>query len=501
MNTSYKFSFYKPPIANNKPEKSISLEELMDYVQKDHYANEIHAIRQTSDKKEYRDLKSKTLPYVTISGEFEKRKTENLISYSGLLSLDIDGLDNHASLYDDVFNAITEDEYTLMCFQSPGGNGIKVIIKSALGQANHKDQLNALQAYYNDHIADGSISIPLDSHCFDIARAMFLSWDENVYYNPTAPSFDFHKYPELEFKKENENKKSSGFVNHKIDNEKNFAIVEEIVAEIEQHQIDITSHYEDWFKISVALADTFGQNGESFFHRVSKVNPGYDYEKCQNQFNSALSCQEKEIHLGTFIWYAKQNGVTVSHKNNTQSDSHYYEIVTPREAFLDLKRIRHDLHLSSGWKHFYIFTNVQLVEILRNQPTSKEEFIQIDWVTAEKIELWSAPFITYFKDHQLDSSLIINSEELINSENIPAEILETNDPNLISLWKNLKELRKTRAIEMGKKSFQLLTDRVMKDLIVLKPNNKESFIAIKGLGESKWNLLGEDVVEMFLEND
>ena len=51
---------------------------------------------------------------------------------------------------------------------------------------------------------------------------------------------------------------------------------EQLVEAIEAAGVDITSDYNDWYKIAIAIANTFGEQGRSMFHRISKLYIDYN---------------------------------------------------------------------------------------------------------------------------------------------------------------------------------------------------------------------------------
>jgi hypothetical protein len=76
---------------------------------------------------------------------------------------------------------ICDDKFTFICFTSPSGNGLKVIVRIPESIENHRAHFNALKDYYNsDYFDDSSINI---------SRACFDSYDKNIYYNPDAQIF------------------------------------------------------------------------------------------------------------------------------------------------------------------------------------------------------------------------------------------------------------------------------------------------------------------------
>jgi hypothetical protein len=85
--------------------------------------------------------------------------------------------------------------------------------------------------------------------------------------------------------------------------------VEHIIQQIEEKQIDITSAYCSWRDIGFALAQSFGEEGREFFHRVSRFHPDYTTTGCDSQFNNCLKSNGQGITLKTFFYHAKQAGI------------------------------------------------------------------------------------------------------------------------------------------------------------------------------------------------
>lgn len=100
------------------------------------------------------------------------------------------------------------------------------------------------------------------------------------------------------------------------------ASVEEIVRRIESSAADITANYNEWLSVGFALADAFGENGRSFFHRVSRFYSGYSFKETDKKFTSCLNSSRNDITVKTFFHIAKQHGIDVSipvSKNKTQN--------------------------------------------------------------------------------------------------------------------------------------------------------------------------------------
>jgi len=158
-----KFSYYKGPIANTDPYDSVNLERTFNLISKGKLFPVTQQIRSGEG------LKTKLLPYITASGVFEKRALDKLISYSGIVGIDLDNVDINIreKLFDDHFLN------PALLFVSPSNNGIKMFVRVADSISERHDQyFNAISIYL--FCAYGLNSDPA---CRDISRACFLCHD------------------------------------------------------------------------------------------------------------------------------------------------------------------------------------------------------------------------------------------------------------------------------------------------------------------------------------
>lgn len=87
------------------------------------------------------------------------------------------------------------------------------------------------------------------------------------------------------------------------------ANVEQLVSKIESCSIDITQGYENWRNIAFSLSESLGESGRSYFHRLSRLNPDYNREKCDRQYSNCLKCRGGGITLASLFWIAKTYGI------------------------------------------------------------------------------------------------------------------------------------------------------------------------------------------------
>lgn len=171
------FSFFRAPITNVKPYKSITIVEAYYYIRGRYAIAQTDALRALSDIKERRTFKAARFDYCTFSGVFTTRNDNALVRHSGLLCLDFDHLhDVEATaiklLGDDYFE-------TQLLFRSPSGDGLKWIIEiDVTPEHPHQLYFNAVGRYIKQRY-----NLEIDRSGKDISRACFLPHDQNVFIN------------------------------------------------------------------------------------------------------------------------------------------------------------------------------------------------------------------------------------------------------------------------------------------------------------------------------
>ena len=85
--------------------------------------------------------------------------------------------------------------------------------------------------------------------------------------------------------------------------------VEALVSAVEASGIDITAAYSDWLAIGFALVSELGEEGRSFFHRLSRFYPGYDM--AERQYTACLRDGSREISIATLFHIAETHGIVI----------------------------------------------------------------------------------------------------------------------------------------------------------------------------------------------
>lgn len=252
--------------------------------------SECRAKLAAGDKAGYDNQKRK-LPAFTASGRYEGgRKPEFLLTYSGLVVLDFDHLDP-----DDLAQArqwIEDSPYTLCCFVSPGGAGLKVLVRVCTGPQRHTEAWEQVKAHYEDITA-----CEVDPKGGDLVRLCFVSHDPALYLNAGAVTYTVLDRPAVPVAI------PAG--------EQLTADVEKVVDQIEQHRIDITGDYDDWLKIGFALVDGFGEQGREYFHRISRYYGDYKAGECNRQYDNCLKSSGGGVTIRSLFSMAADYGLDI----------------------------------------------------------------------------------------------------------------------------------------------------------------------------------------------
>jgi hypothetical protein len=140
----------------------------------------VEAVRR-SEGKQQAELKKK-LPCVNFQGEFRERNDKGLLTFSGLMPLDFDGIETEQELHE-LRETLRADKYTYALFISPSGRGLKHIIRiPADGQHYYKDYFAAAELWYKSPRWDKSSS--------NLSRLCFESYDPDIFVNPNAAVFE-----------------------------------------------------------------------------------------------------------------------------------------------------------------------------------------------------------------------------------------------------------------------------------------------------------------------
>lgn len=182
---THQFSFYKAPIKNPLPYRDIGLEDLYQVIRGNYYKVRTEQLRNAT-LEQYKIQKAEVLDYITPGGTFTKRHKDSLICASGLISIDIDHIDNPES----VKMKLSSLHGMQLIFTSPSGKGVKCIVKDPGKTDTYKDEFEIIRSSIKK-----KYGLQADNTS-DISRACFLCHDPEVWIsNEVQHQYLQKKYP------------------------------------------------------------------------------------------------------------------------------------------------------------------------------------------------------------------------------------------------------------------------------------------------------------------
>ncbi len=176
-NTERKISYYLDGITTTQPYKAISLTDVVRAIKCQRSKRLTETLRAIDNEEKAAKFKRMCFDYVTFSGTFHSRKSSELIGYSGYMVIDLDDVDPV-----EVKTKLLTQKYfdIALMFTSPSGNGVKVVVASTTA-CEHKQVFRMYQRCFCKQLG-----VEVDNSGSDIARACFIAFDEDVYYNPNV---------------------------------------------------------------------------------------------------------------------------------------------------------------------------------------------------------------------------------------------------------------------------------------------------------------------------
>ena len=165
----------------------ISIRNTFEIIKSDRLKEKIEAIRKSTDSTIQAKLKD-SLPKVTWNGTFKYRNSSGLIEYSGFTAIDIDLTPEQMGDLHKFKIAYSTDPSVCGIFFTPRF-GVKVIYAhDNTDPGQHKEMYAQLVGHAKKYIGN---HYKIDTSCSDISRVNNLSWDPDIYINPTPIPFHF----------------------------------------------------------------------------------------------------------------------------------------------------------------------------------------------------------------------------------------------------------------------------------------------------------------------
>ena len=175
--------------ATSTETKTTTVGNVLAAIKNGHWSNQVAQVRQSlaAGGKDAANAQKKLLPAVMYSGVFARRSANKLKTASGLLCLDLDGLNGGLEL---MRGSVNTDPHTVASFVSPSGTGLKVIVRVPADPRQHKNAFVCAQNYYRD-----KFKVEIDRACSDISRLCFVSHDPALFSNEHAAELPVNPQP------------------------------------------------------------------------------------------------------------------------------------------------------------------------------------------------------------------------------------------------------------------------------------------------------------------
>ena len=157
--------------------RPVKIVSLLSAIQGGRYKERIERLRGLKNNREAYDSAKHQLNAVTLSGTFSKRNESCLIRYSGLIQLDFDHVRDPEKLRDNLIN----DPHVCASFLSPGGEGVKAILRVQADPKKHKSFFKEAEKSFKKRFG-----LKIDPSCKDLSRLCFISDDPDLKTNPAA---------------------------------------------------------------------------------------------------------------------------------------------------------------------------------------------------------------------------------------------------------------------------------------------------------------------------
>lgn len=142
---------------------------------------------------QYANLK-KTLPYF-VCAMFNPpyRKTENF-AYTEYFIIDIDKVSDKGLVITDLKQRLSRDSRVMMCFTSPSGDGLKVMMKLSERCYDAAVYKIFYRLFIEKFSQQYALQQVVDAKTCDVTRTCFISIDNALYYNPNSEPVDLKQY-------------------------------------------------------------------------------------------------------------------------------------------------------------------------------------------------------------------------------------------------------------------------------------------------------------------
>lgn len=317
--------------------KEMSISDVLEEIKSDKHNVQVQYLRlliSKGSKEEYNSHK-RTLSAVTFCGTFDaERKKTKIKSYNSLIVLDVDKLDENELLR--VKNCFHTEPIVFSFWDSPSKEGIKGLvslrytfeINSEIVERAHKGAFKKLAIYFKE-----KHNIELDNSGSDTTRLCFFSYDPLLKVKDDIAEFQITEADLLSIE---ESKKKKNDVEVKFSSNKDALhnpsnrnapsdryTIAAIIRFLEKKKTSITTSYEEWYKVAMAIANTFTYDvGEKYFLKLSSFDSKkYNETECKNFLLNCYESRSGAIKFNTIVYFANEKGYITKKQRDRGSEA------------------------------------------------------------------------------------------------------------------------------------------------------------------------------------
>lgn len=313
--------------AQSRLSGNFSVRDCIEFIQTGKYGNTIARLRSHLALGQYElyRLNKTRLPGVTFSATFRgTRNRSSIETYNNLLVIDVDKL-SPAQLQET--KAILENDENVFAFwESPSRAGIKGLIPLDFNIKTGEISINDIHyaAFHQVHAhLLAKYQIEIDTSGSDVTRLCFFSEDKNLHQKKAVTPFlvdlsdlKIKKPPKnqlLKFTIDNKSLKNKKFNPGNRNSPSDRFNIKSITTFLRKRNKSITSSYENWFKVGLAISNTFTfEIGLKYFIELSKLDfQKFNSEQCLEMLEYCYSYSDGSYTFATIVHLAKMEGYKV----------------------------------------------------------------------------------------------------------------------------------------------------------------------------------------------
>ena len=169
----------------------VKVTSVLSWIRKGKFKDKITQLRECQDEKIRKSIKH-SLPAVTFCGVFEdSRLDSNIVHYNHLMIVDIDKIS--PKRLNSLRNELSHNIHVFAYFVSPSF-GLKVLMMVDADHTKH----NTDTFYFIERMFKDLYEIEIDKSGKNVSRLCFISYDEDLFYNPNCVPLKIEERADLD---------------------------------------------------------------------------------------------------------------------------------------------------------------------------------------------------------------------------------------------------------------------------------------------------------------